>query len=116
MYHLQPRGSPRGKQLSIWVNSAAQLRHIVSKHLAESARLKKVSLHVNDQEGTVRGFKFERVRFGVNTEDPIDLHGRGVLRKSALKVWQFWAAWCMPGIYLNGSEAGFKALISVITP
>jgi hypothetical protein len=75
MDHLQTCGPPRGKQFSVRIYGAAQLRHIVSKHLAESARLKKVPLHVNDQKGAMRGFEFERVRFGVNTQDPIDLHG-----------------------------------------
>src|SRR6516164_8867716 len=110
MDHLQPCGSPRGKQLSIWVNSAAQLRHIVSKHLAESPRFKKVSLHVNDQEGTVAGFEFERVRFGVNTQDPIDLHGQEMLRKSALKLSEIGQHGACQAHYLNGSEAGFQSV------
>src|SRR5262249_7862939 len=75
VYDLQTSGSPSGKQFSIRIYRAAQSRDIVSKHLAKSARLKKVPLHVDDEERTARGLEFEFVRFGVNAEGSAHLHG-----------------------------------------
>ena len=66
VYYLQTGRSPRGKQLSIRIYGAAQLRDIVSKHLAKSTGLKKIPLHVDDEERTVPGFELELVRFRVN--------------------------------------------------
>jgi hypothetical protein len=51
------------------------LRDIVSKHLAKSARLKKVPLHVNNEEHTAAGLEFEFVRFRVNAQGSTHLHG-----------------------------------------
>jgi hypothetical protein len=75
VYYLQTCGPPRGKQFSIRIYGSAQLRDIVSKHLAKSARLKKVPLHVDDEERTAGGLEFEFVRFRVNAQDPTHLHG-----------------------------------------
>jgi hypothetical protein len=75
VYDLQTSGSPSGKQFSIRIYGAAQLGHIVSKHLAKSARLKKVPLHVDDQKRTARGLEFEFVRFRVNAQGSTHLHG-----------------------------------------
>jgi hypothetical protein len=51
------------------------LGDIVSQQLAKSAGLKKVPLHVDDEERTAGGLEFEFVRFRVNAQDPTHLHG-----------------------------------------
>jgi len=73
--YLQTGRSPGGKQFSIWIYGAAQLRDIVSEHLAKSARLKKVPLHVNNEERTAGGLELEFVRFRINAQASTHLHG-----------------------------------------
>jgi hypothetical protein len=45
-------------------DGAAQLRDVVAEHLAKTSRLKKIALHVYDQERAVLGSERELVRIG----------------------------------------------------
>src|ERR1700737_5607177 len=85
---LQPGSAPCSKEFAIRINRAAQLRNIVSQHLAKPAGLKKVALHVDDEKGAVRWIKFEFVRFSINAQGPIQLHGSILVDKWAVSAWE----------------------------
>ena len=69
MHHEQPRGSPRRQEALIGLDRAAQLRDIVAEHLAKTARLKKISLHVDDQQRAMLRRQLEGVGFSRDVDE-----------------------------------------------
>src|SRR5260370_39865329 len=57
-----PSCAPGCEQPWIRFDGAAQPRHIVAKHFAETAGLKEVALHVDDQQCAVRRRKIVSIR------------------------------------------------------
>src|ERR1700736_5312726 len=104
---LQTGSAPYGKEFAIRINRATQLRNIVSQHLAKPAGLKKVALHVDDEKRAVRWIKFEFVRFSINAQGPIQLHGSILVDKWAMLACELQkGALCMPGkAAIKGSDA-----------
>jgi len=75
MQDSQSMRTPGGEQFLVWRNGAAQFGNVVAEHLTKAARLQKIPLHVNDQERTGRGGEFERVRFGIHSNNGGGVHG-----------------------------------------
>src|SRR6185437_2039324 len=74
MDHLKTSGTPDGKQSSIRVDGAAQLRNVVPQHFAESARLQEISLHIDDKKSAMFRLEFEVVRLGLDAQRSIAVH------------------------------------------
>ena len=62
----QARYPPRVQQLAIGGNGGAKQGHIVAEHGAEAAGLKKIPLHVDDDERTPIRQEGEGIRLGAN--------------------------------------------------
>jgi hypothetical protein len=56
--------APSRQKPLVRFDGAAQLRDVVAEHLAKTSRLKKIALHVYDQERAVLGSERELVRIG----------------------------------------------------
>ncbi len=69
MHREEPRGSPRRQDAFVGLDRAAQLRDIVAEHLAESAGLEKVSLHIDDQKRAMVGRQFKAIGLGGDFHD-----------------------------------------------
>jgi hypothetical protein len=68
---------PGLKQASIRLDGAPELGDIVAKHFSESARLEKVSLHVDNEQSAMREVDLIGVGLGLNAQDgAIDHCGR----------------------------------------
>jgi len=72
--HLQTLRAPRRKQLLVRLNRTAKLGNVIAKHLAESTRLQKVALHVDDYERAMSRLEFINIRFCVDTDYPFAVY------------------------------------------
>ena len=54
--------APGFEQTAIRLDRAAELRDIVAEHLAETARLEEVALHVDDDQCRMRNIEFDSLR------------------------------------------------------
>src|SRR6202007_1144579 len=62
--HAEFCRTPSGEQLDVGLDRAPQLGDIVPQHLAESTRLEKVPLHIDDQQRAAFRDKIKWIRLG----------------------------------------------------
>ena len=71
---LMPEGAPRGEELLIRCDGAAELRDVVLEHLAESARLEEIPLHIDRDQRAFGRYEIKWVGFRVDTQDLFTIH------------------------------------------
>jgi hypothetical protein len=74
VHDLQSSGTPGGQQLTIWLDSAAQLRDIVAKHFAKTAGFQKIALHIDEQQHALRWDKLKRIWLGLDSYRVVHIH------------------------------------------
>ena len=73
----QASRAPGLQQALIWLNGAPELRDIVAEHFPESSRLKKISLHVDNEQGAVCEVDLIGIWFGLDALNrAVDYCGR----------------------------------------
>src|SRR5947207_328268 len=97
VYDLQARTAPRREQFFVRLDRAAQLRNIVAEHLAETSRLEKIALHVDDQQRSVRRIEFKGIRISIHA------HGTARVHPISLPVDKL----DMP-LFMNGRPLAFR--------
>jgi hypothetical protein len=75
MDHLQSGLTPCGEKNLVGLDCPSQLRHIVPQHFAKATRLKKIALHIDDQQSALGRQEGELIGFGINAECLIGVHG-----------------------------------------
>lgn len=71
--------APSLKQTAIGIDGAAKLRDVIAEHFSKPAWLEKVSLHVDDQQGTAHRINFVGIRFSLDAQSGSVDHGRAGL-------------------------------------
>ena len=60
--------------MTIWLDSAAQLRDIIAEHFAQTAGFQEIALHIDDQQRALRWDKLKRIWLGLDSHRFMHIH------------------------------------------